>query len=87
MPNYDYKCSECDHKFEMFQKMTDAILETCPMCGGKIKRLIGTGAGTIFKGSGFYQTDYKNAKPDKKAEPAVKTETPPSKSPEVKKSA
>jgi putative FmdB family regulatory protein len=61
MPTYDYKCLECSFTFEEFQKMTDAPLEVCPSCNGKVKRLIGSGAAPIFKGSGFYQTDYKNA--------------------------
>lgn len=60
MPTYDYKCTECDYTFEYFQKMTDEPLKECPQCKGKLKRLIGPGAGPIFKGSGFYQTDYKN---------------------------
>lgn len=60
MPTYDYKCLDCGIKFEEFQKMTDDPLTVCPNCGGHIKRLIGAGAGPIFKGSGFYQTDYKN---------------------------
>ena len=67
MPTYDYKCLECKHTFEEFQKITDNPLEICPECGGKIKRLIGPGAGPIFKGSGFYQTDYKSI-PGKKDE-------------------
>ncbi len=61
MPTYDYKCLECGHKFEMFQSMTAEPVNKCPECGGKVKRLIGAGAGAIFKGSGFYQTDYKNS--------------------------
>ena len=60
MPNYDYKCTECNHLFDVFQKMTDEPLAVCPKCGGKLKRLIGAGSGPIFKGTGFYQTDYKN---------------------------
>ncbi len=62
MPNYDYQCQECGHVFEVFQKMSDAKLEHCPQenCGGRVKRLLGTGAGLIFKGSGFYQTDYRS---------------------------
>lgn len=72
MPNYDYKCSNCNYTFEMFQKMTDKPLDTCPKCNGKVKRLIGAGAGPIFKGTGFYQTDYKNTKkePQQPAKPA-----------------
>lgn len=61
MPTYEYKCLDCGHIFEMFQKMTDEPAKECPECKGKVKRLLGAGAGTIFKGSGFYQTDYKNA--------------------------
>jgi putative FmdB family regulatory protein len=60
MPTYDYKCTECNHTFEMFQPMTADPITDCPECGGVVKRLIGTGSGPIFKGSGFYQTDYKN---------------------------
>jgi putative FmdB family regulatory protein len=60
MPTYDYKCSQCRYTFEYFQTMTAEPLADCPKCGGSLKRVIGTGAGTIFKGSGFYQTDYKN---------------------------
>jgi len=53
MPTYDYPCVECGHRFEHFQNMSDALLETRPECGGKLRRLIGTGAAVIFKGSGF----------------------------------
>lgn len=60
MPNYDYKCLNCGYVFEYFQKMTDAPLDKCPKCSGTVKRLIGAGIGPIFKGKGFYQTDYKN---------------------------
>ncbi len=60
MPNYDYKCADCGYTFEEFQKMTDEPLRVCPKCKGSLKRLIGSGLAPIFKGSGFYQTDYKN---------------------------
>ncbi len=60
MPTYDYKCTGCNYTFEIFQQMTAEPLKNCPKCGSKLKRIIGTGAGPIFKGSGFYQTDYKN---------------------------
>ena len=62
MPTYDYQCESCGHRFEVFQRMSDPKLETCPVdeCGGRVKRLPGTGAGLIFKGSGFYQTDYRS---------------------------
>lgn len=81
MPTYDYKCLECNYTFEEFQKMTDDHLETCPECSGKIKRLIGSGAAPIFKGSGFYQTDYKNSSKSEKSQKSENidakiTETP-----------
>jgi putative FmdB family regulatory protein len=59
MPTYDYQCLECGHTFDAFQMMKDKPLRKCPECNGKVKRLLGTGAGLIFKGSGFYETDYK----------------------------
>ncbi len=59
MPTYDYKCSNCNHTFEYFQPMSAEPLTECPECKGHLKRIIGSGAGPIFKGSGFYQTDYK----------------------------
>ncbi len=61
MPTYDYKCKECEHEFEEFQQMTAKPVKKCPECDGKVKRLIGAGAGVVFKGSGFYETDYKKA--------------------------
>lgn len=66
MPTYDYKCDKCNHTFEIFQKMSDNVITDCPECDGPVKRLIGTGAGVIFKGSGFYHTDYKKSAPDPK---------------------
>jgi len=60
LPTYDYKCLKCNKSFEFFQYMKDEPLKNCPDCNGEVKRLIGAGAGTIFKGTGFYQTDYKN---------------------------
>lgn len=62
MPTYDYLCESCGHRFEAFQSMNDPKLEHCPAedCGGQVKRLLGTGAGLIFKGGGFYQTDYRS---------------------------
>ncbi|MDP8234450.1 MAG: zinc ribbon domain-containing protein [Candidatus Saelkia tenebricola] len=73
MPTYEYECLECKSKFDKFQTMTEAVLEKCPNCGGKVKRLIGKGAGIIFRGAGFYATD--NRKPEKKAVPK-KEESP-----------
>jgi len=60
MPTYDYKCLSCGHHFELFQSMTADPVTKCFKCDGEVKRLIGAGAGPIFKGSGFYHTDYKN---------------------------
>ncbi len=60
MPTYDYRCLECEFEFEVFQGINDARLTECPTCKGKVKRLIGAGAGLIFKGSGFYITDYRS---------------------------
>ena len=61
MPNYDYKCDNCGFEFEIFQSMKDDKLTKCPECKkNKLVRLIGSGGGLIFKGSGFYLTDYKN---------------------------
>jgi putative FmdB family regulatory protein len=60
MPTYDYKCQACGHQFEALQKITEDPLTKCPKCSKpKLKRLIGAGLGVIFKGSGFYTTDYK----------------------------
>ncbi len=64
MPTYEYECEDCKHSFDVLQSMTDKRLRKCPACGKmKLNRLIGSGAGMIFKGTGFYQTDYKNPKP------------------------
>lgn len=62
MPTYDYQCDACGHRFEVFQSMKDPKLTDCPQegCAGPLRRLLGTGAGLIFKGSGFYQTDYRS---------------------------
>ena len=60
MPTYEYECLKCGHVFDTFQKMADEPLKRCPKCKGKVKRRIGAGAGIIFKGSGFYATDYRS---------------------------
>ena len=62
MPTYDYHCEKCGHEFEFFQSMNADRLTDCPLetCDGTVKRRIGTGAGIIFKGSGFYETDYRS---------------------------
>lgn len=59
VPTYEYACKSCDHRFEALQAMKDDPLEICPECTGPVKRLISGGAGLIFKGSGFYITDYR----------------------------
>ncbi|MFQ5823809.1 MAG: FmdB family zinc ribbon protein [bacterium] len=76
MPTYEYLCDDCKYQFEEFQSITAAPLEVCPKCGGSVQRLISSGNGLIFKGSGFYITDYKKSnkngntekKPEKKEE-------------------
>ena len=92
MPTYEYRCSKCGYEFEKFQSMTASALRKCPKCGKQsLKRLIGTGAAVIFKGSGFYETDYrsesyknaaksetgskKEAKKETKTEPKTETKT------------
>lgn len=69
MATYEYKCTKCGHRFEAFQKMSDPPLKECPKCGGPVERIISGGTGLIFKGSGFYITDYKNKSADKKEPP------------------
>jgi putative FmdB family regulatory protein len=85
MPTYEYVCITCNHAFEVFQPMTDPPLQVCPkeLCPripwgkGRVKRLIGTGAGLLFKGSGFYTTDYRS----ESYKSAAKQETAPAKTP------
>jgi len=79
MPTYDYRCDGCGHEFDEFQSITAKPLRKCPACAKpKLKRLIGTGAGVIFKGSGFYETDYRSDS-YKKAEKAEKDAATPKK--------
>jgi putative FmdB family regulatory protein len=59
MPTYEYECEKCGKKFDLFQSMKDDPIKKCPDCKGKVHRLLGGGSGIIFKGSGFYETDYK----------------------------
>ena len=67
MPTYDYQCQSCGYEWELFQSMNDAPVKSCPKCKKrKAKRLMGLGAGLIFKGTGFYETDYKRAGSPKK---------------------
>ena len=60
MPTYEYECEKCGTTFERFQSIKEKPVEKCPKCGGPVRRLIGAGAGVIFKGSGFYATDYRS---------------------------
>ena len=60
MPTYEYKCLDCGIQFDRFQGITEDPIQECPECSGQTKRLIGAGAGLIFKGSGFYITDYRS---------------------------
>jgi putative FmdB family regulatory protein len=92
MPTYEYECEKCGHRFELFQSMKDPPKRRCPRCRGKVRRLLGTGAGMIFKGSGFYTTDYRSqsyksqkkkesgespkAKPEPKPAPPSEKKTP-----------
>ena len=73
MPTYEYRCSQCEHELEEFQSIMAKPLRKCPACGkNTLKRLIGTGAGVMFKGSGFWQTDYARSGEYKKAAEADK---------------
>ena len=75
MPTYDYRCKTCGHRFEAFQAITADPLTKCPICHGQVTRMIGGGNGLIFKGSGFYITDYKKSpKTDPKSNETKSTE-------------
>ncbi len=76
MPTYQYRCNECSHEFSEFQSITADPLSTCPECGGAVQRLISGGAGFLFKGDGFYATDYRSES-YKKAEKADKESASP----------
>ena len=92
MPTYEYECDGCGHRFDEFQSFKDETLKTCPKCAkDTLRRLFGTGAAILFKGSGFYETDYRSesykkaakadkdssgASTDKPATPPAKTESP-----------
>jgi putative FmdB family regulatory protein len=89
MPTYEYRCSACGHQFELFQSITEGAKKKCPDCKQpKLERLIGSGAGILFRGSGFYQTDYRSeaykqaAKAEtESAQPAAKPESKPAEKP------
>lgn len=77
MPTYQYECGACGHGFEALQSMMDKKLKKCPHCGkSKLHRLIGAGSGIIFKGTGFYETDYKRKDAPSRREPTGKPEGP-----------
>jgi len=85
MPTYEYRCRECGHAFDEYQSMTADPLVVCPNCGKRsLKRVMGTGGGLIFKGSGFYQTDYKKNGSSPSTSPAKKEKTTETKPPEKK---
>jgi len=60
MPTYEYECQNCGNRFELFQSMSEEPIKKCPKCQGNVKRLIGTGSGIIYKGAGFYTTEYRS---------------------------
>jgi putative FmdB family regulatory protein len=87
MPTYDYECNACGHQFELFQGINDPIKRKCPECGRlKLQRLFGIGAAVVFKGSGFYETDYRSddykkaAAADKKSQESSKEKSTDTKS-------
>ena len=76
MPTYEYVCQACGHEFELFQQMSAPVKRKCPECAKlKLSRLIGTGSGVIFKGGGFYETDYRSDSYKKAAEAEKKSKT------------
>lgn len=88
MPTYEYRCPSCGHEFEKVQKITSKARPNCPKCGKRAQRRISTGVGLVFKGTGFYATDYKRAgepKTDAAEKTETKTETKPEKKPEKSK--
>jgi len=88
VPTYEYLCQACGHEFELFQSMSASVKRKCPDCGKlKLKRLIGIGSGVIFKGSGFYQTDYRSDAYKKAAEAEKKASQPKTSKKDEKKTA
>jgi putative FmdB family regulatory protein len=90
MPTYEYECEKCCHRFEEFQSMTDEPIKSCPVCGGEVRRLISGGGGLLFKGNGFYITDYrsesyKKKEREEKGLPAKTSEKKEKKEPAAKK--
>ena len=76
MPTYEYECTKCHHRFEVFQGISDPPKKRCPECRSKVRRLLGTGAGLLFKGSGFYTTDYRSESYKKAAQSEAKSAQP-----------
>ncbi len=87
MPTYEYECQRCGIRFELFQNMTDKPRRRCPECRGGVRRLLGAGAGLLFKGSGFYATDYRSESYRQAASAADKTVSAGDKKPAEKKKA
>ncbi len=80
MPTYDYECDACGHEFELFQSISEPLKRKCPECNKlKLRRLFGTGAAVVFKGSGFYETDYRSESYKKGAQDAKKSQEKPKK--------
>lgn len=76
MPTYDYECDACGHEFELFQSISEDVVKECPECNKpELRRLFGTGAAVVFKGSGFYQTDYRSDSYKQAAEKDKKSKT------------
>lgn len=78
MPTYDYRCTECGHHFEVFHGIRDKTVQLCPKCGSKARRVPSGGAGLIFKGTGFYITDYRSKDYKEKAKQEKSTASKPS---------
>ena len=84
MPTYEYECQKCHKPHEAYQSITAKALTKCPKCGGRLKRLMGSGSGFLFKGSGFYITDYRSKSyqdAKKKDQPASSSPPPPASPP------
>ncbi len=84
MPTYEYECKKCGKRFERYQSITARPLRKCPECAGRVRRIIGAGGGVIFKGSGFYETDYKRKKAPR-PDSVPETESPAKKGDSTKK--
>jgi putative FmdB family regulatory protein len=83
MPTYEYLCNKCEHAFEVAQSFTEAVIEVCPKCSGEVRKVYNN-VGVVFKGSGFYKTDSRQAPVTKSEKPADKTESKPEKKVEKK---